>query len=325
MSGHGKGGKRGGHEEEEHENAERWLVTYADMLTLLMVLFIVLFAISQVDQKKFAALKDGLASGFGSPSVAFAGTNTTINDSANDNSPMDIGSGVGAQSLTPDQQAVQAAVAAKEIAKQQSMQAAAKQEVQNFEEIKEKIVQELQKRGTTDSVRFTIDERGLVVTIITSSVVFAGDRADLLAGGKNILDGVGPAIGPLPNRIEVDGHTNQLNVPTINYPSGWELSSARASGVVRYLHDHAAIAESRLTAVGYADTKPLYDPSDPRAETLNRRVEIVVLSTLPAAESALLPSAVSTSSSMASGSSTASGSTTTSGSTTAGTGTGGTK
>jgi chemotaxis protein MotB len=307
MSGHGKGHKRG-HDEEEHENSERWLVTYADMLTLLMVLFIVMFAISQVDQKKFAALKNGLASGFGAPTVAFSGTDTTISESANQDFPMDLGSGVGGGS-TPDENAVKEAVAARERAKAQQQQRAAKAEVEKLEKIKEQIIAELKKQGTTDSLLFAIDERGLVVTVITTEVVFEGDRAVLLPDGQRILSAIGPAIGPLPNRIEVDGHTNQLNVVTVNYPSGWELSSARASTVVRYLHDHSGVAENRLTAVGFADTKPLYDPRDRRAERLNRRVEIVVLSTLPAAERALLPSAVSIDSTTTSGSATTSGET----------------
>src|SRR5438094_2139066 len=95
--GHGHGGRRkhgGGGHDEEHENVERWLVTYAYMLTLLMVLFIVMFAISQVDQKKFAALRDGLAKGFGAPSVAFTDPGTTIKEDSQDDSPLNIGAGV---------------------------------------------------------------------------------------------------------------------------------------------------------------------------------------------------------------------------------------
>src|SRR3954468_5377249 len=79
MAGHG-GGRGSGAHEEEHENHERWLVSYADMMTLLMVLFVVMFAISQVDQKKFAALKNGLAAGFGAQSVFDGGTGTLQQD-----------------------------------------------------------------------------------------------------------------------------------------------------------------------------------------------------------------------------------------------------
>ncbi|MET7420655.1 flagellar motor protein MotB [Dactylosporangium sp. NPDC005555] len=285
---HAKGKKHAAHDE-EHENHERWLVSYADMMTLLMVLFIVLFAISQVDQKKFAELKNGLAVGFGSPSVAFDGGEASLMESSDSDSPMDMSSGIGG--TTSDATAVQEAVAAKERASASAKQKAAQQEVANFEKIKSQIEESLKKDGLSDAVKFTVDERGLVVTVVTSAVVFDGGEAQLLSAGQEIMKGIGPAIAGLPNKIEVDGHTNQLAATTGAYPSGWELSSARASTVVRYLHSNAGIAENRLLAAGYADTKPLYPANDPRAASLNRRVEIIVLSSLPADTRALLPSA----------------------------------
>ncbi|MBN1171045.1 MAG: flagellar motor protein MotB [Micromonosporaceae bacterium] len=305
MSGHMKGGRGRPprHEEEEHENHERWLVTYADMLTLLMVLFIVLFAISQVDQKKFAALKEGLAVGFGAQSAAFTDPGAGVKEADNEGSPMDLQVGTGGSpDAKVEDEALKKAVQAADRAKEQQRQEEAKKEVQNLEQIRQKILEALRASGQEDSVRFAIDERGLIVTIVTTSVVFAGNKADLLPGGQQILNAIGPAIVDLPNRIEVDGHTNQLNVPTAEYPSGWELSSARASTVVRYLHARMGIPESRLVAVGFADTRPLYDPADPRAAALNRRVEIVVLTTVPGSISSLLPSAVGSDSTAAGGS-----------------------
>jgi chemotaxis protein MotB len=281
--------KRGGHDEEEHENHERWLVSYADMMTLLMVLFIVLFAISQVDQKKFAELKNGLAVGFGAPSVAFNGGESTLLESSDTNSPIDLSSGIGG--TTTDPTTVRDAVAANERAKASQQQAAARREVQNFDAIKARITTELTKQGLQDQVKYTIDERGLVITVVTSAIVFDGNEATLLPAGRHIIDGIGPAITGLPNHIQVDGHTNQLGGGTGNYPSGWELSSARAASVVRLLHTDAGIPDTRLTVAGYADTKPLYPTTDPRAATLNRRVEIIIMSNLPADTRALLPSA----------------------------------
>ncbi|MFI5911194.1 flagellar motor protein MotB [Dactylosporangium sp. NPDC051541] len=286
--------KKGGHDEEEHENHERWLVSYADMMTLLMVLFIVLFAISQVDQKKFAELKNGLAVGFGNPSVAFDGGEASLMESSDSNSPMDLSSGIGG--TTSDATAVQEAVQSKERATASQRQAAAAQEVKDYEKIKAEITAELTKQGLQDQVKYSIDERGLVVTIVTTGIVFNGNEANLLPAGQTIIDSVGPAIAKLPNKLEVDGHTNQLSGGTGNYPSGWELSSARASAVVRMLHTDAAIPDNRLQAVGFADTKPLYPTTDARAADLNRRVEVIVLSNLPADTKALLPSAATTTS-----------------------------
>ncbi len=289
--GHGGGHKRGGHEE-EHENHERWLVTYADMLTLLMVLFIVLFAISIVDKKKFNQLREGLSGGFGTPSAAFQDPGTSINDGDPDVTPLDLSAKVaspGQKADQPQDPQLQQAVRDADRAREQRKQADAEHEAKNLDEIRKKIQEAADRAGVGENLRFAIDERGLVVTIITSAVVFAGDRADLLAAGQQILDIVGPVLLPQPNAIEVDGHTNQLPVPTVNYPSAWELSTARASTVVRYLVEHAQLKPSRLRAVGFAGERPLYPADDPRAPELNRRVEIIVLSTLPPDEQALLP------------------------------------
>ena len=284
--------KKGGHDEEEHENHKRWLVSYADMMTLLMVLFIVLFAISQVDRAKFNELKNGLAVGFGNPTVAFNGGEATLLESSDTNSPMDLSSGIAG--TTTDPTAVTEAVQTKERAQASQRQAAAQTEVQNFDKIKQQITDALTKQGLQDQVQYAIDERGLIVTIITSAIIFNGNEANLLTDGQKIIDSIGPAIAALPNHLEIDGHTNQLTGGTGNYPSGWELSTARASAVLRLLHTDAGIPETRLQATGFADTKPLYPTTDPRAADLNRRVEVIVLSTLPADTRALLPSATTT-------------------------------
>src|SRR3954454_17746242 len=108
MSGHpAKGaakahGKKHAAHDEEHENHERWLVSYADMMTLLMVLFIVMFAISQVDQRKFAQLKTGLAVGFGEPSVAFQGQTGTLDDNGSAASPMSMSPQIDAKSKSDE-------------------------------------------------------------------------------------------------------------------------------------------------------------------------------------------------------------------------------
>ncbi len=291
--GHGGGHKKGGHEE-EHENHERWLVTYADMLTLLMVLFIVLFSISIVDKKKFNQLRDGLSGGFGAPSAAFSDPGTSISSGDPDVTPLQLNTAVTSEQTKVQDEALQKAVRDADRAKQQNMRADAEKEANNLQAVEEKIKAAAERAGLADNLRYAIDERGLVVTIITSSVVFEGDRAELLLAGRQLLDVIGPEIAPLPNSVEVDGHTNQLPVPTVNYPSAWELSTARASTVVRYLIEHAKLAPSRLRAAGFAGERPLIPPDDPQAPTLNRRVEIVVLSTLPPEERALLASAAGT-------------------------------
>jgi chemotaxis protein MotB len=287
------------HEEhEEHVNHERWLVSYADMLTLLFVLFVVLYSMSSVDQKKFAELAAGLSEGFGAQSATFQGSAATLEGSGNATQfiPIDPGAnpgdgGSGTADMSDKQkQAVEAAVRAASRAAASKNAAAATKEVENLKEIEKKITDALVKAKMRDQVKFTVDERGLVVTVITNEVVFAGNRADLQTGGAKILDTIAPALAALPNSIEVDGHTNQLKATTSFYPSGWELSAARASTVVRYLTGHG-LAKDRMRAVGFSDTKPLIAPTDPKSVQMNRRVDVVVLTMLTAEQAALLPTA----------------------------------
>jgi chemotaxis protein MotB len=223
-----------------------------------------------------------------------------VQDNTDSTAALDL-AGVGAvgtagqtKTTTPaEDAAITKGVQAADRARQQKMQADAEREIKDFDQVKKKIADQAKLTGVSESVRFTIDERGLVVTIVTSGIVFAGDRAELLPAGRRILDSVAPALIPLTNHIEVDGHTNQLAVPTLNYPSAWELSTARASDVVRYLIG-SGLPAARLSAVGYAGEKPLYPPADPRAATLNRRVEIVVRSQLADAAHGLLASSAAT-------------------------------
>lgn len=290
----GKGPKkRSRHvEEEEHGGHERWLVTYADMITLLMVLFIVMFAMSSVDAKKFNVLANGLAAGFGAPAVSSNGKIAPLENSKQDAAvlPLEPGAAPTLKKDVAKASGTDAAKGAADRAAATTAAAAAVREVENLRDVQKKITKALLAKHLEDTVRFHIDERGLVVTVVTSAIVFAGDRADLLPAGREIIYAMAPALRALPNNIQVDGHTNQLKVPTRNYPSAWELSTARASAVVRSLAD-LGIAGKRLAAAGFAGTRPLVAPSDPRSVTMNRRVDVVVLSTLPASQRALLPMA----------------------------------
>ena len=302
MSSGGGGARRkrkGGHEEhEEHVNHERWLVSYADMLTLLFVLFVVLYSMSDINMKKFAELASGLSAGFGAQSPAFEGQTSALDGAGQSAEIVRIDPGAnpgdgktGTSNMTErEKAAVEAAVQAESRAAASKNAQAAAKEAENLKKVENKLSDALAKAKLLNAVQFTIDRRGLVVTIVTNEVVFDGNRADLQPGGKKILDALAPTLAKLKNNIEVDGNTNQLKAVTTFYPSGWELSAARASTTVRYLTGHG-LAKNRLSAVGFSDTKPLIDPADPRSITMNRRVDVVVLTTLPADQAALLPAA----------------------------------
>lgn len=268
------------------EGAERWMVTYADMLTLLLVLFIVLFSISVVNTSKFLELKHSLSSAFGNGETSVLNGGNGLNQNSADGQGQEIVL-PGMPQVGPVVSAQPQAPTAVTATKRSS---AVQQEVEDFTQIKKRINAALAKAGMSGAVNFSIDRRGLIITVVTNALVFPGNSANLLVGGKRIFDVVAPPLVTTKHSIEVDGYTNQVKVNTNPYPTGWELSSARASAVVRYLVA-VGVSPARLSAVGFSDQRPLYPASDPRAVTLNRRVEIVVLTALPSEAAALLPAA----------------------------------
>jgi chemotaxis protein MotB len=288
MSGarHPRRGRKGGHEEEHEANHERWLLTYADMITLLMVLFIVLFASSTISSIKFAELADGLAKQLGGQSKAIPGGEGVLDGgqtTAADN---------GVQLNNPSAP-IPAVQEADQPATQASQAQLVKQEEQTLASAQAKIEAALKAKDLQDSVRFTIDSRGLIVSIVTDKLLFNTGQADLQPVGDQVLDAIGPALRALPNDISVEGHTDNVPISSSEFASNWELSAVRATTVLRYLVANDGIAETRMSATGYADTEPLVpnDTAAHRAE--NRRVDVVVLSTILASSVATTPAATS--------------------------------
>jgi chemotaxis protein MotB len=276
------------HEEEEHENHERWLVSYADMVTLLMCLFIVLFAMSQVDKEKFAALSSGLSESFGAPISVLPGT--TPEGSVLDGLPgaIDIASAIPPDPTVQDAQVdAAAAAAAAERAKRVAAEAASAYD--ELAAARAQLETALAAAGYSGAARYEIDERGLVVHIVADAVLFDAERAVLRPEGRQILDAVAPTLTGLPNVLRIEGHANHLPVSAGGpWPSNWELSGYRASTVLRYLAGDG-LPEPRMSATGYSSTRPLVPESDPTALSVNRRVDIVVVSTASAEANALLP------------------------------------
>ena len=292
------------HEEhEEHVNHERWLVSYADMMTLLMVLFIVMFAISQVDQRRFDQLKDGMAAGFGATASPFEGSQSVMDgegaqafeQATPDLSSPQPQSGAQSSAQSPAQPQLQSArpqqadVGVQTSAVRRAVQAeqqaddlsTARHEVNRLKAIERHIQKVLASKGLLHDVSIKIDERGLAISMVSRHIVFQANMAELTPRGREVLDVLSPVIRSLPNRIEVDGHTNQVKVKPKYYPTDWELSAARAVNVLRYLNEHGKVAASRMRAVAYGHERPLRDPALPGAAALNKRVDLIVVSTAP--------------------------------------------
>lgn len=273
-------------EEEEHENHERWAVSYADMMTVLVGLFIVLFAISQVDQVKFEQLRRSLAVSFGNeaPSTLIGGSGALDGTQLIEIAPDLAGdTGIETEMLTnprpADTEGTQGGSA--------PVVAAAEAELGRLQEIAEQIATSLREDGVEDRVRFRITERGLVIGMVADDVFFAPDTAALTPTAQRVVDAVGPVLVGLTEQVSVEGHANVL--PTRRYPTNWELSSDRATQVLRRLVEADGMPPTRISAVGFGDTRPLDESGTAEALVANRRVDLVVLSPAPDEVRRLLP------------------------------------
>ncbi|MCL2850525.1 MAG: flagellar motor protein MotB [Micrococcales bacterium] len=280
--------RRRGGAEEEHENSERWLISYSDMITVLMALFIVLFAISQVDQDKYIALRQSLAAGFSpgsrSPAVLDGNTGTMdglvassqdVSDSTAD--LVDADQGLGAQGSDP-----------RTLDASDPNVAAARAELAHLDAIKESMAQALDAKGLLDQVTFRMTDRGLVVGLVANDVFFAAESAVLTRTADQVIDTLAPTLASIREEISVEGHANI--VPTsVRYPTNWELSTDRAAKVVRHLVETNNLPGTRVSAVGFGDTRPLERGSDEASLAANRRVDLVIVSGAPEVVRALLP------------------------------------
>ncbi|HXR28038.1 MAG TPA: flagellar motor protein MotB [Solirubrobacteraceae bacterium] len=274
--GRGRGRHRGGHQEEG--GAERWLLTYADMITLLMALFMVLFSISSVNISKYQEIQHSLRAAFsgnilpGGKSIAKQGS---TNNSSQAPSTQDaaavvpltaIGSRVEHSSATHVAQGATAS----------SLQSAAQQEASVFAHIKQQIEAYARAHGFSKSVQATIEARGLVIRLLTDDLLFASGKADLEGRSNALLAEISALLNvDETHPIDVEGNTDSIPIHGGLYPSNWELSTARASTVVRFLSEHGVSAH-RMTATGYAEQHPLASNASAAGRTRNRRVEIVM-------------------------------------------------
>jgi chemotaxis protein MotB len=167
--------------------------------------------------------------------------------------------------------------------------AAAQAEAQHLQEIKDRIAAALVANGLDGTVRFRIDERGLVLGLVADDVFFAPARAELTDTARRVLDVASPALVGLGENISVEGHANVIPVSG-RYPTNWELSADRATQVLRHLVEVDGMPGNRIMSVGFGDTRPLVPGNDEASLAANRRVDLVVLSAAPEQVRALVPS-----------------------------------
>jgi chemotaxis protein MotB len=263
------GGKKrrgggGGHEGPD----ERWLLTYADMITLLMALFIVMFAISSVNTSKFDALQKSLKDAF-SGKVLPGGEAVLQTGGAP--------KGQEQPKVQPPVPAIQPLIA-KEFQKQQKKKSGAEgNEDEQFKQTKRNIDQYAQQHKLKKKVETQITRRGLVIRLLTDGVLFDSGEAKIKPGAMPLMEKIAGLLQvDQEHPINVEGHTDNVPIHSSQFPTNWELSTARASSVVRLLIADNAPAE-RLGAVGYAQLHPIASNSSAGGRSHNRRVEIVLL------------------------------------------------
>jgi chemotaxis protein MotB len=243
--------------EDEQENHERWLVSYADFITLLFAFFVVMYAVSQVNEGKYRILSDTLSSAFRIIPGSAAGTQVATSVTG----PMPILIPIRKPSPTVKTDDIQRM-------KKERMRAMAK----DINDALAPLVKEGQVRITEGALGITVD--------INASVLFAPGDARLDLGAVQALVAVARILAPTDFPIAVEGHTDNTPINTVQFPSNWELSGMRASSVVRLFIDYG-VDPRRLTATGYADQRPIDDNASPEGRSRNRRVAITIESKVP--------------------------------------------
>ncbi|MBV9803260.1 MAG: OmpA family protein [Solirubrobacterales bacterium] len=299
MAGHGK--KRRGAAVEQ-ENEERWLLTYADMLTLLFALFMVLFSISSVNISKYQVLQQSLKAAFsgsilpGGRAILQSGSESTaehtpataavpsivpLMPTPTARSSSSTGSANASSTASLAAKAA-AAASAKPLSTAQlqaalNSMAASVAEQESFVALAEKLNAYAKSHGFGNEVQAVVQRRGLVVRVLTDKVLFASGQATLQPEGAPLLEEVAQLLNvDMSHPITVEGHTDNQPIATAEFPSNWELSTARATTVVRFLIAHG-VSGGRLGAVGYADLHPIASNATAAGRALNRRVEIVLM------------------------------------------------
>ena len=241
------------------------------MITLLMVLFIVLFAISSVNTTKLEQLSKSLSEAIsgkivqGGPNIQESGATERTEQSVPEPPIPAIQPVIKTESSTSGKGATQ------------EVQSAAQREEEDFRRLKEQIDRYARERGLQDKLQTTIARRGLVIRLLTDRVLFASGQAHLQPQSTELLTALARLlVSEVRHPIVVEGHTDSRPIRGGRFPTNWELSTARATQVVRFLIRNA-VNPRRLQAAGVAAQRPIASNSNDRGRSRNRRVEIVLI------------------------------------------------
>jgi chemotaxis protein MotB len=215
----------------------KWLTTFNDLITLMMVFFVLLFAMSQGDMEKIKKFRSAIIEGFGALDKKSTGS-------------------VGLIETT-----------------RPKVMSGSKTRKKAVPEAIRDMIEEI---DSLPDVETENAEKGMVIRI-AGNVLFDSGSSKINPGGISLLKRIGSVISRLPNRVRIEGHTDNVPISTEAFPSNWDLSAARAVNIVKFLSDHMNVYPRRLSAVGYGESRPISANDTPANRALNRRVEIVLL------------------------------------------------
>ena len=241
--------------EEPHDNHERWLVSYADFITLLFAFFVVMYAISSVNEGKYKILSSALTNAFHNITGQPGGQPVAVIQGAPIIPPRPV--------AKPD----------KLIDQKKSEQR------QRMKNIASEIMNALQPLVAQGKVRLLETSRGVTIEI-NDSILFAPGQAKLQPASINAMLAIAQVLATSDFPITIEGHTDNVPIATVQFPSNWELSAMRATTVLRLFNDGGVGAE-RLTAIGYGETRPVETNTTPEGRARNRRVSILIDSNRP--------------------------------------------
>lgn len=253
--------------QEEPENHERWLVSYADFITLLFALFVVMYSISSINEDKYRVLSATLTDVFASP--------------ARSPDPIQVGEQVRVLKPVASEFAEPGQVYNMDRMQQAMEQTTADEpgatglDFVSLSRIAADLEGELSPFVDQDLVKVTQTERGLEVEM-KSRMLFNSGSTRLSHDAVKALSGVAVILKSLPNPIKVEGHTDDVPIRTVSFPSNWELSAARAASVV-HLFSRRGVAPARMSAIGYGEFRPITENRDEVNRAKNRRVAIIIM------------------------------------------------
>ena len=249
-------------EPEKHANHERWLVSYADFITLLFAVFTTLYAMSQTDKKKVEEVVQSLQQSFGM--VQAGAPSPKLN-------------------VIPSKQMTVVPAIKPEVAiipgsqRRGTVASRSRAEEKDFRQIKATVEAYLIKQGAQNKVSLTITRRGLIVSLKEAGFFDSG-QSSIRSDAYELMNTIAEVMTQYNNPLRLEGHTDNVPISTSQYPSNWELSAARATNGLKYLIRHFDVEPGKISATGYGEFRPIADNATSEGRAKNRRVDLVMLS-----------------------------------------------